>query len=95
MPISEMVIPPSQRYGKLRESIFSFVDSLVALREKNPNLPPGQTSKFLLLAYPWLAAELIVEPAHEEVLGQNRRLLSGLGFQGEKIYRRIARDTCQ
>jgi hypothetical protein len=85
MQISAMVIPASERYGKLKEIIFWFADSLAIMRAKNLNLPPGQTNSFLLLAYPWLAGELTVEPAHEDLLSQNRQLLSGLGFQGEKV----------
>jgi len=85
MSISDRVIPASKRYGKIKEVIFWLADSVAEVRAKNPNLPPGQTNGFLLLAYPWLAEELTVGAAQEKILGQNRQLLSALGFQGGKV----------
>jgi hypothetical protein len=95
VPDPVWVIPKSERYDKLKEVVFGFAESLATLRAKLPNPVPAAPTGFLTLTFPWLAEELTIAAEQEAVLGQNRQLLLGLGFDGERVRNQLKEALSQ
>jgi hypothetical protein len=79
------VIPLISRYGRLKQVVFGLADSLVKLPAEKANLSPSQANNLRLLAYPWLGDEPKLTAEQQNILEQNRKLLTLLGLDGEKI----------
>jgi hypothetical protein len=85
MAAAGMVIPVSERCGKLKEVVFKYVELLASIRTRRPNLTPQKPTTFLFLAYPWLADEQALIKDQKAVLARNRDAFRALGFNGEEI----------
>src|SRR5258708_1509726 len=85
MAASGMVIPVSERCGKLKEIISRYVELLASIRAQRPNLIPQKPTTFLFLAYPWLVDEQVLTVDQRAVLARSRDTFTALGVNGEEI----------
>jgi hypothetical protein len=85
MSSAGMVIPLSERYPGLKKLVFQYVDLLVIIRKRHPNLISQQQTTFFLLAYPWLADYATFNTEQASLSDQRKKIFKELGFDGEVV----------
>ena len=83
MASNQTVIPVNERYGRLKEILFAYVDRIAAIQTANPNLTP-QDSRFSSLSVPWLVDAESLTPDEKNYLERGKLDRAQLGFDGEK-----------
>jgi hypothetical protein len=77
------LIPTSERYGRLKDILFGFVDQIVAIRSANPNLADNKLISFVFLALPSLVELEGLPPEQRQLVEQRKAEVSRLGFDPE------------
>lgn len=84
------VIPPQERYGRLKELVFDYVDQVARIRSSNPTVAQQQPSLFFLfLCFPWLADESLFTSEQKSLIERRKGELSQLGFGGEHAKKQL------
>jgi hypothetical protein len=84
MATTPTVIPAGERYGKLKQILFEYVETIANLRSANTSLADQQPSFFLFLAFPWLAEAAILSSEQKTFLERRKVEVTQLGFDGER-----------
>ena len=86
MANDQMVIPPNERYKRLKSVLFEYTERIVALRNANPKIAAQQPLFFTFLTLPWLAPFGLTEDQRNY---QERRKveIAELGFDSEQAKR--------
>lgn len=78
------VIPVGERYGRLKLTLFRYVETIAALRETNKVLAEQQPSFFLFLTFPWLADTSNLPVEERNFLERRKLEVTELGFDGAR-----------
>jgi len=89
MVTNPMVIPVSERYGKLKDMVFEYVDIIAKIRDANPRLAQEWPQSFLFLSYPWIVDETALPTEQREFLEGHKREITELNFDGAQAKKRL------
>src|SRR6266852_7841521 len=84
MATTPTVIPAGERYGKLKQILFEYVETIANLRSANPSLAEQQPSFFLFLTFPWLADAALLSPEQNAFVERRKVEITQRGFDGER-----------
>jgi hypothetical protein len=83
MATNPMVIPVGERYGKLKEFLFEYVEIVAKLRTSN-KAPAEQQLSFFFLMYPWLADPAVMPSEQKALMERRKAEITQLGFDAER-----------
>lgn len=89
MSANPMVIPEPERFGRVKEFLFQFVDGVAKIKNANPQLAQQWPQFFSFLAYPWILDRGSLANDQKAFLEQRRRENAALGFNGEEAKNRL------
>jgi hypothetical protein len=91
------VIPEAERFGRLKDFLIQWVDSVAAIKNANPQLEGEWPHFFVFLLYPWILEAAVLSDDQRALLEQRKREILGLNFNGEEAKGRLeevlANDT--
>jgi hypothetical protein len=97
MAANPIIIPASERFGKMRELLDGFVDIVARLRNENPQLVQQWPQFFLFLTYPWIVDHTLLTADQRTFLERRTKEIQDLGFDGDatkkKLEEILANDT--
>jgi hypothetical protein len=85
-----MVIPESERYGKLKELLSEYVGIVANIRDSNPKLAQEWPQFFLFPSYPWIVDQTQLSGDQKDVLERRKREITELRFDGPAVKKRLA-----
>ncbi len=83
MATSPMEIPVVERFGRLKQVLFEYVEIIAAIRNANPQLVEEQPSFFFFLVFPWVVDYAQLSPTQKEFLERRKLQVGELKFDGE------------
>lgn len=89
MSANPMVIPESERYGKLKDFVSEYVGIVANIRDANPKLAQEWPQFFLFLSYPWIVDQAQLPRDQKEFLGRRQREIVELNFDGAEARKRL------
>ncbi len=90
MATNPMVIPLSERFGKLRDLLMEYVEIIAALRDANQNMAQQWPQFFLFLTYPWIVDQTSFTEDQRKFLEHRKAEIQALKFDGETAKKRLA-----
>jgi hypothetical protein len=90
MSTNPMVIPESERYGKLKDLLSEYVGIVANIRDANPKLAQEWPQFFLFLSYPWIVDQGQLSSDQKEFLERRKHEIMELKFDGAEVRKRLA-----
>jgi hypothetical protein len=89
MASNPMIIPESERYGKLKDLVLQYVSLVAKIKDSNPRLAQEWPQLFVFLSSPWIVDQNQLSNDHREFLERRKREISELKFDGAEVKKQL------
>src|SRR5438046_2789427 len=89
MATNPMIVPPNERYPRLKDFLFQYAYQVAEIRKTHPVIAQQPQASFFILSLPWLVDGNLLSEEQRQNVEQRKKEVLGWGFDGEAVKREL------